>query len=240
MLSHTAHAFLHTLFPTRCVGCDEMLTGAEKVLCGVCKDLITPLPQGCPCCGAPFSSPFALSHSPSHLCGQCRTDPPPFDRVTGGCEYEGPLRMLVHRFKFDDRPDLAEEIAPLVWDTVLPDGADLIVAVPLHPSRLRVRGYNQSLLLAKEIGKTAKIPLLIDTLARIRPTRPQTELSATERAENVKGAFLVRVPDEIAGKGIVLVDDVYTTGSTVRECARVLKEAGAETVTVITAARVVR
>lgn len=187
----------------------------------------------------PFASDYALAASPSHLCGSCRESPPPFDAAVSGGEYGGPYRDLLHTFKFNQRPDLARYIAGLMMETIsLPD-VEVIMAVPLHPRRLRARGYNQSLLMAREMGRISGIPLSIDDLARVKATRPQFELKHDEREENVRGAFRVTRPAAVEGKRILLIDDVYTTGSTVRECAKVLKKAGAEAVFVATAAMVV-
>ena len=115
----------------------------------------------------------------------------------------------------------------------------VVLPVPLHPKRLRERDFNQSLILAKEISKAVGIPLIIDNLQRIRWTRPQIELKGEERLINVKGAFALKNHKAIEGKSILLIDDVYTTGATVRECSKILKKAGVEKVYVLTLARVI-
>lgn len=115
----------------------------------------------------------------------------------------------------------------------------MLLPVPLHHKRLREREFNQSLLLAKKIGKALKIPLIPDNLQRIRWTRPQIELKGEERLINVKGAFALKNHKTIEGKSILLIDDVYTTGATVRECSKILKKAGVEKVYVLTLARVI-
>lgn len=117
---------------------------------------------------------------------------------------------------------------------------DVIVPVPLHRSRLQSRGFNQAVLLGKLFSSRLSIPMLAGGLIRIRPTRPQIDLSAEERRNNVKGAFAASGSDGIMDKRILLLDDVMTTGSTVDECARVLKNAGAVSVTVVTIARTAR
>jgi ComF family protein len=114
---------------------------------------------------------------------------------------------------------------------------DVAIPVPLHKKRLRQRGFNQSLLLAHGVSERFMIPLNYDNLIRSRYTRPQVELSGIERAENVRGAFNLLRPAEICEKKILLIDDVFTTGATMNECAKVLKDAGASTVTVLTLAR---
>jgi ComF family protein len=114
---------------------------------------------------------------------------------------------------------------------------ELILSVPLHPRRLRQRGFNQSLLLARRVSRTHSIPLDFTALRRTRHTEPQTQLSGSERQKNIRGAFEVRRPELIAEKHILLIDDVFTTGSTVQECAKVLLRADAKQVDVLTLAR---
>jgi ComF family protein len=115
------------------------------------------------------------------------------------------------------------------------DEADLVAPVPLHPKRLRARGFNQALLLARGLSDT---PVAREALTRVRHTAPQVGLNPKERRENVKGAFAVPEPAGVKGKNVLLLDDLYTTGATVRECARVLRRAGAHRVDVLTVARV--
>jgi ComF family protein len=124
----------------------------------------------------------------------------------------------------------------------LPDGIkgfDVVIPVPLHKQRLKERGFNQSLLLAREVARVFGLEVDYRSLKRIRPTRPQVDLKPDERKKNVKGAFDVKSPERVRGRRVLLVDDVFTTGATVSECARVLKKAGAE-VYVLTLARVER
>jgi ComF family protein len=111
--------------------------------------------------------------------------------------------------------------------------------VPLHISRLRQRGFNQALILAHVMSETFSLPLSYDNLARVRPTVPQVELSGEERIKNVAGAFALRRPDELKCRDILLIDDVFTTGATMNECAKVLKDADASRVTALTIARAV-
>ena len=117
------------------------------------------------------------------------------------------------------------------------DHLDLVIPVPLHRTRLRHRGFNQALVLAHGVSERFSVPLLYDNLARLRSTLPQVELSGTARAENVKGAFGLIRPSEVREKRVLLIDDVFTTGATMNECAKTLKEAGAAAVTVFTLAR---
>lgn len=148
---------------------------------------------------------------------------------------------MIHAFKYDRRTHLARPLALLMLeqsaDSLRQLQPDLIIPVPLHRSRLRERGFNQAVLLGKKLSCQLGVPLHIATLKRIRYTEPQIELSAAERQLNVKGAFSVIDPALVTGKRIVLLDDVMTTGSTLNECAKALKTAGADLVIATTVAR---
>jgi ComF family protein len=149
----------------------------------------------------------------------------------------------IHRFKYTKKTSLSRPLSALTkeafchfWEQ---DAIDLIVPVPLHTRRLRERGFNQAYLLIRGWAKQEKIPCDAFTLVRTRWTEPQTSLSRKERKKNMRRAFAVSHAERIEGLRILLVDDVYTTGSTVNECARVLMEAGAKLVDVLTLARAV-
>jgi len=147
------------------------------------------------------------------------------------------LASLIRLFKYEGKVKLGRFLSDLIIDRCLPPQFDIIVPVPLHSKRLKERGFNQSFLLAHQINKKLSLPVIADDLQRIKWTRPQVELDWRERASNVKGAFTLIDNEEIKGKEVLLIDDVYTTGSTVNECARVLKKAGAKKVYVATVAR---
>jgi ComF family protein len=175
---------------------------------------------------------------------------PPFVRATAYGSYEGGLRELVHLLKYDHvRPAagvlgrmLAEAIAKL--EPAWADAPLLVVPVPLHPDKLRQRGFNQAELIARAALKLApaKDRLLMNAagLARRRPTQSQTGLTRHQRGENIRGAFAVANPGAVAGREILLVDDVFTTGTTVSECARLLRRNGASRVWVATVARTLK
>lgn len=208
------------------------------MLCAAClataEPLLSPL---CSCCGRPFPD----FNGADHRCGACLADPPPFVSARGALLFSGTVRDLIHRFKYNGsvmlRRPLAELAAAHLDRHVAAFGADLLVPVPLHTKRLRQRGFNQAILLGEILAQRWGCPLQRNNLQRSRWTEPQVNLSAAARADNVRGAFTVRSPAEIAGRRILLVDDVYTTGSTARECCRVLLRAGAAAVTVLTVAR---
>ncbi len=149
----------------------------------------------------------------------------------------------IHRFKYAKKTSLARPLGSLVRETFMrfwgTDSVDLMVPVPLHLKRLRERGFNQAYLMTRAWAKDEDFSLDGLALCRTRWTKPQTTLSRKERQRNVKGAFAVACAERIEGKRILVVDDVYTTGSTVNECAQVLMKAGARWVDVLTLARAV-
>ncbi len=148
------------------------------------------------------------------------------------------MREAIHRFKYSNSQDLVAPLGEMMvsyWQEVS-FSADLIIPVPLHTRRLRERGYNQAALLARELGKGVGLPVLEDALVRVRETSPQVDLNAKERQENVRGAFHCPT-DRLAGKSVLLVDDVYTTGATLEACSLALKQQGVGTVWALTLAR---
>jgi ComF family protein len=177
-----------------------------------------------------------------HLCSDCLSAEPYFTRARAICHYEGLMMEAISRFKYGGVTQLAKPLGTFLAEYQDPElsfsGIDLLIPVPLHPRRLRERGFNQSLLLARFFKKKHSIPLDFTSLQRFRLTQPQTQLSASERRKNVRGAFRVTNAEAVEEKRILLIDDVFTTGATVRECAKVLVEAGAKQVDVLTLARV--
>jgi len=171
------------------------------------------------------------------------TAPVPFTSARAAFVFDGTVKELIHRLKYGKKVHIsrplalqaARHLAPFITES----GAELIIPVPLHGKRLRQRGFNQAVLIAGVFAKAWHLPLSRNNLCRIRWTEPQIHLSFNDRVNNVRGAFAVNDPSQIAGRRLVLVDDVYTTGSTVAECAKVLKKAGAGEVYVATIARAV-
>lgn len=158
--------------------------------------------------------------------------------------YEGSLREAIHRWKYEGKTALTSFFASRMveglsryWD---PESFDLLIPVPLHPQRLRERGFNQALLLAKEMSHRTGIPFRKRLLRKSRPTPPQVNLSGGEREKAVRGSFYTTRSEDVKGRSILLVDDVYTTGATVNECARALLKAGAERVDVLTLAHALK
>ncbi|MFZ5449257.1 MAG: ComF family protein [Thermodesulfobacteriota bacterium] len=229
-------SLLEFFLPRLCLFCGAAVGEAATVAaCPACEAQVewvaSPL---CTCCGVVF--PFR--DGPDRVCGECHKDPPPFTRARAAAIYDGPAAQVIKAFKFNRQmaylPVMLHWLKrPLCLELVT--DADLVVPVPLHSRRLKQRGFNQAILLAQAIPG---VPLGREALVRVRHTLPQVELKPNERRENVKGAFAVPEPALIKGKNILLLDDVYTTGATVRECAKVLLRAGARQVEVLTVARV--
>lgn len=228
------------ILPADCHTCGQALTDDPvPFFCRRCWERITPLEEpSCPRCHVPFASAVALRHSPSHLCGSCRSRRPAFTEAWSLYPYIPPLQEAICLFKYKGKLGLVDWLADLMLARLPPSiEADLIVPIPLHPTRLREREFNQSLFLADRLSRHLRVPLSYTNLVRVVPTDAQTTLSRRARLKNLRKAFLVTSPDEIQGKRILLIDDVYTTGTTVNECAKVLRKAGAGPVYVITLAR---
>lgn len=231
-------AFLDVLFPPLCHLCKAPVPEAGPLhLCDACLGAMTPITSPlCPVCGIPHGTEGGIDHP----CGSCILTPPPFDGARGALLYDGPIQELIHRHKYGLRAHLRRPLALLAVRHLTPfvqsAAPHVIVPVPLHRTRLRERGFNQAVLMGAVLAREWRLPLLRDTLRRVRPTVAQVTLSAQERRANVRGAFAVADPARVAGRRVLLVDDVSTTGSTVTECARVLKEAGATAVFVATVA----
>lgn len=202
------------------------------------------MPPYCPCCGEPFRSPVTLTHSPEYRCGACRATPPPFDHARAIGRYEGPLRQAIHLLKYRGKLYLKQPLLQLAlahFATHFPATTfNAILPVPLHHERLMQREFNQAAMLAKGLARHLDVPVLERLLVRVRPTRPQVELSGSERRQNVKQAFAVTNPSALEDKVLLVVDDVLTTGATLGEVAKTLKAAGARQVDVFALARVVR
>ena len=190
----------------------------------------------CPVCGEPYASPEA----DRHLCSSCENKLPSFDRAVSAGRYDGVLAEAIHLFKYAKKIGLGRPLGDLLADHLPEDiQADVIVPVPLHPQRLRGREFNQSLVLAEVVARRRKIPNVAGALIRTVHRPPQIGLKRPERLANVRGVFAPG-PIDLSGVRALLIDDVYTTGATVGECARVLKRAGAAYVTVATLARIPR
>ena len=232
-----AERLADALFPWSCVSCGRR---AGSALCGPCLDKVRWISEPwCPRCGLPLASP------PSHLCGRCLDDPPPFSRLRAlACyrprdEEEDPLGTAIRALKYGSRRAFARPLAALVADRFPFGGSayDLIAPVPLHIERLRSRGFNQAALIACDVARRSETPLDRGLLVRVRETAPQVSLPESDRQRNVRGAFALRPGRSVDGRRVLLVDDVCTSTATARGCAGALREAGAATVDVVVLAR---
>lgn len=248
--------FLHLLWPARCAGCNEVLASDAMVFCGLCAQAVSPIGHACGACARPQLGLGLRLH-----CTGCAHGRFAFSRAVAGFEYGASMASAIIRMKHGDRPDLARRLArllgaplrqiigaaeveprrpgPLAIDTVLP--------VPLHPRKLRRRGFNQALELAlgalgalrRDPGfATARLRLERDLLRRVRDTRELGHMGARERRAEVEGAFAVADAARVEGRRLLIVDDVMTTGATLSACARALLQAGAAEVRVLALARV--
>ena len=228
------------LFPPLCLGCSCVLPdNPDAVFCFDCLGRLTFLTGSCcPVCGVIFPD----SPAGEHLCGSCIEKRPWFTRARAAVVYEGAVLEAIHHFKYGHQviagSQLARFLADFDFAGVEREVFDVILPVPLHARRLRERGFNQSLILARALGEKFGIPVDFSLLKRRKFTLTQTGLDKGEREKNIKGAFEVVHRERLTGKKIILVDDVFTTGATVNECARTLRKAGTGDITVLTLARV--
>ncbi len=222
---------LELLYPPACVACARVLP-VRGFFCETCDTAVERLPpQVCPTCAEP-------GRFPAGACPRCLGAPPPFARAWAPFAHEGPVARAIHRFKYEDHPELAVPLAGLLVDEArgfLATAPRLVAALPLHVRRFHERKYDQTQLLAGALAKATGWEAPVGLLARTRETKRQVGLSEAERSGNVEGAFLGS-PD-VAGRSVLLVDDVLTTGSTARAAASALIEAGATRVEVLTIAR---
>jgi ComF family protein len=222
--------FLNILYPSHCPECgDPSDTFRTSPICSSCWSKIERFTgPSCALCGLPFASEYAT------VCGQCITKKPPFSRVIFYGIYDGVLAEAINQLKFHGIKRLSKPMVTLLLNLELPV-IDGILPVPLTVKGLRERGFNQSLLMARVLSRNLQVPLHMDVLFKKKETLPQIGLSKKERLANLKKAFEVK--GDIRGLRLLLVDDVMTTGATVTECSKVLMNAGAHEVTVLTLAR---
>ena len=228
------------LLPPTCAGCGEVQEDAHT-LCGDCWGGLTFLSQ--PCCDV-CGHPFAYAVPGRALCGACMRDRPPYAQARAALLYNDASKAFILSFKHADKTDMAALLAKWLAQagTAFLKDSDVLVPVPLHWTRLFSRRFNQAALLALALGRMTDTSVAVDALVRHKKTPSQGHLGVRARIRNVQGAF--RVPPkrraQVRGKRVVLVDDVYTTGATVRAVTKVLLRAGAVRVDVVTLARVVK
>lgn len=232
--------FFNLILPPRCICCGKVL-GEENGLCPDCFNKITFITAPyCKCCGMPFTDitvsagemlcPRCLQNKMSHL-RMCRS----------AVKYDENSKLSIMAFKFMDRTENAEIFAKwlkIAGKDIFDNSVDLIIPVPLHYMRLIKRRYNQSALLAERLSEITGVKVDTCSLIKHKSTKPQVSFCGSQRIDNVKGVFSVKYPERIAKRHVVLIDDVYTTGSTIKECALALHKAGAASVDALTVARV--
>lgn len=220
-------SFLGALLPQNCCVCGAC--GSESIVCGECRQ---DLPywngaQACPVC--------AQWTAAGEVCGQCLGEPPAFDRVAAVFDYAFPVNRLVQALKYRHRLALAGYFAGMIAGKGIHIDADVIVPMPLHARRLRQRGFNQAVELARPLGRALKRPLVLHGVVRHKAALPQEGLSRAERRRNVRGVFSCR--DSFEEKSVLVIDDVMTTGATLDALAAELKRHGARRVEALMLAR---
>ncbi|HEX3352381.1 MAG TPA: ComF family protein [Terriglobales bacterium] len=251
-VSGVAESLFATLFPSDCRLCGTPLINISRLpVCQGCLSAMHPIAGAvCATCGERLLSPFVAVSPGDVRCGLCRRLEPPFTRAIAYGSYDGGLRELIHLLKYEQVRTAAGGLGRMLaealrgLDSAWTSSPVAVVPVPLHARKLRQRGFNQSELIAREALKLATersaMVLFADVLQRRRETQSQTGLTRHQRRENIRGAFAVARPELIGGREVLLVDDVFTTGTTASECARILRRAGASKVYVATVARTLK
>jgi len=231
---------INLFYPPLCHGCGKKTTLPEQNLCKGCLENIKKrLPPFCVRCGRQLPSQIQLKDT----CSDCKTENPYYDRALSVFHYGDILKELVHTFKYGKMTSLANEFVELTVDFMKEHGMckklDLVLCIPMHPARLLRREINGSHILAKNTAKKLGVRYSGSLLKKIKSTPPQSKLKRHQRIGNIKGSFSIKKnrASAVQDKDILLVDDLFTTGSTANECSRILKQAGAASVKVITLAR---
>jgi ComF family protein len=248
-VSGAAESLFATWFPADCRLCGSPLIRISRLpVCEDCFFAMRPMAGGvCSVCGERLVSPYAFTaEADEPRCGLCRRLATPFAEAVAYGSYDGGLRELIHLLKYEQVRPAARVLGRMLGEAIaslkdLPNDA-VMVPVPLHRKKLRQRGFNQVELIA---GMASKLDpqsrrLCSHAIERQRETKSQIGLTSHQRRENIRGAFVVARSREISGREVLLVDDVYTTGTTVSECARILRRAGASKVWVATVARTLK
>ena len=230
-----ANKLLSFLFPNPCVVCNKP-THRNTFVCDACKDALIYIGRNsvCKTCLAPIPSGDVL-------CGACLLNPPAYEQLISCVRFAGPIRKSLHRYKFRGRSDLGVSFGKMMCEQLALNNCtdfDVVIPVPLSKKRLRERGYNQSALLAKEIAKEFSFAYNETALLRKKDTARQSSLAYKYREYNVRGAFALYDPLPIKGKRVLLIDDIFTTGATVRAAVKPLQKY-ASSIAVCTVAKTV-
>ena len=224
------------LYPARCRVCENFLGVASMpYICANCwQDMQFLEPPWCDICGTP---------DVKGLCDACATSPPRYGQLRTVALYQTTLQVAIHLFKFEKKKVFAHHLIQLINAHIPTDCSiaayDFVLPIPIHKKRMRERGFNQATLLADGIAKVEGVPVLTDALVRKRHTIAQSSLDSAARQQNIVGAFEVRNPDIISGKRLLVIDDVFTTGATIREAVSELWTADPAEIDVLTLARTV-
>ena len=224
------------LYPAKCRVCETLLEVTSlRYICANCwQDIQFFEPPWCDICGKPDID---------GVCDECAVSPPPYGKLRSIALYQTTLQQAIHLFKFEKKKVFAQHLIQLINARIPADCAiadyDFILPVPIHKVRLWERGFNQSMLLAKGIAQVADVPVLTDALVRHRHTVAQSSLGMEARQHNIVGAFKIRKPDVIHNKRILIIDDVFTTGATVREVVNELRKGNPAKLDVLTLSRTV-
>jgi ComF family protein len=229
---------VNAVLPPRCVVTGDIVGAQGMISPAAFKDLSFIADPFCKCCGVPF----AYDMGAGALCAECLSDPPPYDSARAAVKYDDASRPLILGFKHGDKTHAAPGFVPWMERAAadILSAADMLVPVPLYWMRLVSRRYNQAAIIAAFINRNTGINIQLHGLRRVRSTVTQGHMRAADRAKNVRGAFAANPAVDFKNKNVIIVDDVYTTGATVKECARVLKKSGAARVDVLTLARVTK
>ena len=224
------------IFPVECETCKAVLSPLPPLgVCARCESEIKILrAPHCATCGRTLAND-------GPKCAECYNESFHFDRAFACALYEGKMKELLHAYKFGRRKYLKnfflKIMSQFVHAYVKTEHFDAVAAVPIDPKKKRERGFNQSELLSKKLAARLKLPHASRGLSRTRSSSPQSLLSKQDRKQNVQGCFLVKAKESFREKRVLLIDDILTTGQTASECARILKEAGARSVTLLACAR---
>ena len=221
------------LLPRLCPACGDP-AGPRRELCPGCERTLPTLRHACPRCAIPYEHPDTRGE-----CGTCQKKPPAYTRTIALYRYAPPVDHFIRALKFHQQLGLARLLGEQLARRLAPETArpDLIMPVPLHSARLRERGYNQALEIARPVARVLDVPLDFRSLVRVRATAPQTGMTVAARRKNLRGAFALRDAAAMRNLRVALVDDVMTTGSTVQAAAKCLRAAGARDVEIWVIAR---
>jgi ComF family protein len=229
---------INLLYPALCRACFKKTNKIDSNICDNCaKKIKERFPPFCVKCGRQLKGDYELIT----ICQDCKKDEPYFDRAWSACYYEGILKDLIHDFKYRKITSLSTDFTALIINFMkkynIGKDCQIILSIPMHPNRLFGREINHSDILAKALGKSLGIVYSGNTLRKIKDTSLQSKLKRQERIKNLYSSFSLKDDMIIRNKNIMLVDDLFTTGSTVNECSRLLKNSGARYIEVITLAR---